>query len=72
MGPNQIPKLLHRKRNHKIHKKIIYRMGENISEQCNNKGLISNINKQLILLNNNKTNKPFSIKFYLINVIPSR
>jgi len=43
MGPNQIYKLLHSKENHKQNEKTTYRMGENICESCDQKGLISKI-----------------------------
>ena len=39
MGPNQIYKLLHSKGNHKQNAKTIYRLGENICQQCDQQGL---------------------------------
>ena len=48
-----IIKSLRRKENHKQNKKTIYRMGRIFANYTTNKGLISNIFKQLIQLNNN-------------------
>ena len=39
VGPNQIYKLLHSKGNHKQNAKTIYRLGENICQQCDQQGL---------------------------------
>ena len=54
MGPHQTEKLLHSKGNLKENKKTTYRMGENATD----KGLISNLYKQLLQLNSKKANDP--------------
>ena len=43
MGPNQTYKLFQNKGNHIQNEKNIYRMGENICQQCNLQGLASKI-----------------------------
>ena len=57
MGPNQTEKFLHSKGNQKENKKTTFRMGENVSNDATDKGLISRIYKQLILPNSKKTNQ---------------
>ena len=46
MKPNEIQKLLHSKRNHKQNKKTTHRMGENITNEVTDKGLIFKTHKQ--------------------------
>ena len=48
MAPNQTEKLWHSKGNPKENKKTTYRMGEIVSNDATDKGLISRIHKQLI------------------------
>ena len=55
MGPNQIGTA---KETTKKTKKTIFGMGETVSNDATDKGLISKIHKQLIQLNSKKTNNP--------------
>ena len=53
MRPTQTYKLLHSKGNHKQSERTRYGLRENICKQCDQQGLISEIYKQCIQLNNN-------------------
>ena len=48
MGPNQIYKVLHSKRNHKQNEKTAYGWGKIFATDVTDKGLISKIYKQVI------------------------
>ena len=54
MGTNQTYNLLYSKGNHKQNEKTTYSLGENICKWCDQQGLISEIYKQFIQLNNEK------------------
>ena len=58
MGPKQIDKLLHSKRNQKETKKTTYRMAENGLNDATDKGFISRIYEQHTQLNSKKANNP--------------
>ena len=54
MGPHQAKKPLHRKENYQQNEKTTYEMGENIANHISDKGLISNVHKELTQLNSQK------------------
>ena len=54
MGPKQTDKVLHSKRNHIKYKKTTCGMGEIVSNDATDKGLISKIHKQFIRFNSKK------------------
>ena len=58
MGPNEIDKLLHTKGNRKKKKRQHMEYVKLVSNDANDKGLISEIHKQLIQLNSKKANNP--------------
>ena len=57
MGSNQTCKLLHSKRNHKQNEKTTYGLGGNICKWYD-KGLTSQIEKQLLQFSNKEINNP--------------
>ena len=58
MGPSQTHKLLHSKGNQKENIKTAKEWEKIVSKDATDKGLISNIYKQLIQLNSQKANNP--------------